>query len=83
MALFNFGLDLLDDEVDMTPVTSSNINAIGFSNGKLYVEFYSGQVYTYYNVDRMIFDEFLNAGSKGRFLWDNIRDVYTYVNYKD
>ena len=55
-------------EVLMIPVESSNIAAIGFNDGNLFVEFISGSRYRYDDVPSETFQEFLEAPSKGRYL---------------
>lgn len=64
---------------DMQYVDSSNIEAIGYDsdNQELHVRFLkSGETYVYYGVDEWVFQEFLQADSKGRYLNANIRDSY-------
>jgi hypothetical protein len=46
--------------------------------GILEVEFKTGWVYQYLDVPNRVFNDFLNASSKGRFLWNQIRGKYTY-----
>lgn len=62
------------------PVSSSNIRAIGydFYENNLYVDFLSGSEYVYYEVDPSTYYYFMNASSKGKFLWRSIRDYYDY-----
>lgn len=64
--------------MEMIPVSSSNIAAIGYDEGQsvLVIEFNNGRAYEYYGVLSYIFDEFLNAGSKGQYANKNI-----YKNY--
>lgn len=62
------------------PVASSNIVAIGYDEPSqtLEVEFMSGAVYQYYNVTQALFDQLMQAGSKGQFLAYQIKNVYPY-----
>lgn len=62
----------------MISVDSSYIAAIGHDEGSedLHVEMKSGKTYTYRGVPKAIFDEFLSAPSKGRFLNDRIKGTY-------
>lgn len=64
--------------MEMTPVSSSNIAAIGYDENQntLIIEFNNGRAYEYYGVSQYVFDEFLNAGSKGQYANQNI-----YKNY--
>ncbi|MBW4638639.1 MAG: KTSC domain-containing protein [Gloeocapsa sp. UFS-A4-WI-NPMV-4B04] len=54
----------------MIPVDSSNIAAIGYSDvcRVLQVDFLIGKRYRYQDVPSQVFDRFLAAPSKGRFL---------------
>ncbi len=62
------------------PVTSSNIAAIGYDEASqtLEVEFTSGAIYQYYNVTQALFEQFMQAGSKGQFLAYQIKNSYPY-----
>jgi len=61
-------------------VRSSNVSAIGYDpeQAVLEVQFLDGSVYQYYDVEEEVHQEFMTAPSKGRFLWQFIRDVYEY-----
>ncbi len=61
-------------------VASSNISSIGYDAGTetLEVEFLSGSIYQYYNVPQNIYDQLMQAGSKGRFLNTYIKNAYPY-----
>ena len=62
-------------------VTSSNIEAIGYDpdSMELHVSFLkSGQTYVYYNVEPWIFDEFMQADSKGTYLNSQIKGRFDY-----
>lgn len=64
---------------EMQYVDSSNIEAIGYDrdNRELHVRFLkSGETYVYYNVDEWVYQEFLQADSKGKYLNTNIKDRY-------
>ena len=66
---------------DMKFVDSSNIESIGYDpeTRELYVSFVNtGRTYVYYNVDQWIFDEFIQADSKGAYLNQNIKGIYEY-----
>jgi hypothetical protein len=66
--------------VNMNPVTSSNIGAIGYDGEAqvLHVQFTSGRKYAYFNVPLEVYDAFLSADSKGKFFAANIRGKYQY-----
>ena len=61
-------------------VASSNIASIGYDAGTetLDVEFLSGAIYQYYNVPQNMYDQLIQAGSKGRFLNTYIKNAYPY-----
>ena len=65
---------------DRTSVSSSNIRAIGYDrlSQTLEVEFMNESVYQYYGVPEIIYESFLQAGSKGRFHHQYIRDAYPF-----
>jgi len=62
------------------PVVSSNVAAIGYDPDEaiLEVEFLNGSIYWYHDVPEEVYDDFMMASSKGKYLWDHIRDVYEY-----
>ncbi len=61
-------------------VNSSNIQSIGYDaqSGVLEVEFTSGDVYQYFNVQEYLYQQFLHSSSHGQFLNDHIRYNYRY-----
>lgn len=61
-------------------VASSNIASIGHdaSSQTLEVEFLSGAIYQYYGVPENMYDQLMQAGSKGRFLNAYIKNAYGY-----
>jgi hypothetical protein len=66
--------------VNRDSVASSNISSIGYDEPAqtLEVEFKDGSVYQYYNVQRALYEQLMQAGSKGQFLHYNIKNVYPY-----
>ena len=64
--------------VNMIPVESSNIVAIGYDSDDkaLYVE-YSTNAYKYDDVPKEVAEKLFNADSKGRFMNDYIKGSYT------
>jgi hypothetical protein len=63
----------------MPTVSSSAIQRIEFDEltHRLYITFTSGKTYTYYGVPRSVYERFVNAGSKGSFFNDHIKDRYS------
>lgn len=62
------------------PVVSSNVAAIGYDPDEeiLEVEFLNRSIYWYYDVPEEVYDDFMMASSKGKYMWDHIRDIYEY-----
>lgn len=67
--------------MNRTPVTSSNVASIGYDRDRmtLEVEFRDGSVYQYFDVPEAVYQEFMRAESKGRFMHTNIKNSYRYV----
>ena len=65
--------------MERTPVTSTNIQSIGYdlSSQTLEVEFNSGAVYQYTNVPPGEYEGLMGAGSKGSYLNMNIKGRYS------
>ena len=61
-------------------VASSNIASIGYDTNTetLEVEFLNGSVYQYFNVGPNMYDQIMQAGSKGRFLNTYIKNAYPF-----
>ena len=66
------------------PVSSSNINSIGYdlALGILEVEFHSGGVYQYFDVPELLHHQFMTAVSHGQFFEDHIKYHYRYQKVK-
>lgn len=64
-------------KIEMVPVKSSNVIAVGYKGGNMYVEFASGH-YEYDNVPKEVYDGFLASESKGKYMWANVRGKYEY-----
>lgn len=67
--------------IEMQPVESSNIAAVGYNEVQqaMRVQFTSGDTYHYDNVPKDVFEAFHASKSKGRFFASEIRtkpDVY-------
>lgn len=67
-------------DVEMQPVSSSNISEIGYDNVEqvVYVRFLNSSLYAYKGVGQMEFDGLLNAPSVGSYLHRNFKNVYPY-----
>ncbi len=62
-------------------VQSSNVISIGYQETAqtLEVEFKGGSVYQYYNVPKTIYDQLMQAPSKGQFLAHQIKDRFPFA----
>ena len=66
---------------EMYYVDSSNIEAIGYDSEsrELHVRFLkSAETYVYYDVEECVFQDFLQADSKGVYLHANVKEHYQY-----
>jgi hypothetical protein len=54
-------------------VESSHLYSVGYENGVLEIKFQDGGVYRYYNVPYHVYEELMDADSKGNFFHYNIR----------
>lgn len=68
--------------MNMIPVNSSNISSVGYENGTLYIAFHSGGLYAYSNVPEIVFNELLNAPSKGEYFHAYIKKHYAYTKIR-
>jgi hypothetical protein len=65
---------------EMLPVSSSNIDSIGYSeeNQEVYVRFLNNTLYVYKGVPLHQFENFRDAPSQGSYLHRNFKNVYSY-----
>ncbi len=71
-----------DPMPEMHFIDSSNIEAIGYEpdSQELHVRFLkSGETYVHYSVEEWVFQELMQADSKGQYLNSNIRGRYQYA----
>ena len=68
----------------MSPVESSHIKAVGYdeATNTLAIEF-SQATYEYYNVPKIVYDELMNALSKGSYIATRIAKAYNYSKIKE
>ena len=66
---------------EMNFIDSSNIESIGYDDDtqELHVQFLSSGHYIYRDVPREIFDDLMNAPSKGSFLNREVKGVYQFT----
>ena len=65
--------------MEMIPVDSSNIAAVGYDNetGTLTIQFNNGRTYEYYNVPEYEYENLMSASSKGTYAHQNIYETYS------
>ena len=51
----------------MKPVSSSNVDSVGYDNGKMQVRFLNGYTYAYTNVPENLYLDFISSASVGRY----------------
>lgn len=67
--------------VSHTHVNSSTIQTIGYNpdSKTMRVRFHSGKEYTYHDVPPETHEAFIQSGSKGQFLHQNIKGVHKFT----
>jgi hypothetical protein len=67
--------------MERTPVTSTDIRAIGYDpeTETLEIEFNKGSVYQYAGVPVGEYEATMNADSKGRYFSANIKGRYSFI----
>jgi KTSC domain len=63
------------------PVNSSNVASAGYDGptATLEVEFNNGNIYQYFDVPELVYEEFRQAASPGQFLNTNIKGAYRFA----
>lgn len=64
--------------MNMTHVSSSNIESIGYESGTLYVRFLNGSLYAYSNVPESVYQGLMSASSHGGYLASHVKGSYAY-----
>lgn len=64
--------------MNMVPVSSSNLVAVGHDGFHLYVRFHNGSLYRYIHVPKSVYTDLLRAPSKGVYLARNVKGKYPY-----
>jgi hypothetical protein len=70
----------LGNEIEMYPVSSSNITEVGYDsqNETVLVRFVNNTLYVYKGVNEVTFEELRTAASVGSYLNRNFKNVYPY-----
>jgi len=66
--------------MDRVPVQSSNLASVGYDPQSLTleIEFINGGIYQYFGVPQETYEGLMNAGSKGSYFHNQIKNVYSY-----
>lgn len=70
------------EKIEMTPVKSSNIAAVGYKDGKMQIQFKGGGLYSYNNVPVDVFERLKKAPSVGKFFHRNVKGVYPFIKLR-
>lgn len=54
--------------MNLSPVSSSRMRAVGWEAGTMYIQFHDGAIYAYENVTKNDYLNFINSSSLGREL---------------
>jgi hypothetical protein len=70
----------LGNEIEMYPVSSSNIAEVGYDsqNETVLVRFLNNSLYAYSGVSEVTFEELRTAASVGSYINRNFKNVYPY-----
>lgn len=71
-------LNQLNEAFAPIDVESSHITSVAYINDKLYVTFYDGGIYEYDDTTEEEATQMMDASSKGKFMWRNIRQTKPY-----
>lgn len=71
-------LDVVNEAFAPIDVESSHITSVAYINDQLYVTFYNGSIYEYDDVSEDEANAMMDASSKGKFMWRNIRTTKPY-----
>ncbi len=66
----------------MQPVASSNLSAVGYEKGTLYVSFNSGGLYSYDGVPETVYRGLMTAASHGSYFAAHIKNSYRYTKHR-
>ncbi len=65
--------------MNMIPVNSTNLSAVGYDGEILRIQFRSGGLYEYYGVPSFTYTGLMNAASKGRYFVSFIKNKYPCI----
>ena len=53
--------------MQLYPVTSSNLDSVGYSDGVMRIRFKSGGLYEYHNITESVYTDLITAASVGKY----------------
>lgn len=67
--------------MERVPIQSSNVAEVGYDPATMTMEvaFTNGSVYQYFDVPETVFQELLSAESIGKFMHEQIKNMYRYA----
>lgn len=65
--------------MNMQPVSSSDINSVGYEGGILYIRFNSGGLYQYSGVPEYVYRSLMAAPSHGRYFHSFVKGRYPHA----
>ena len=67
--------------MERKPVNSSNIKSVGYdeSTGTLQIEFVSGAVWNYENIEKWMYESLISSLSVGKYFSANIRGKFNEI----
>ena len=73
-------MNYLGNEIEMCPVSSSNVLEVGYdeSNATVFVRFTNNSLYAYKGVNGYEFENLRTAPSVGSYLARNFKNIYPY-----
>lgn len=66
------------DFIEMIPVQSSDLSAVGYEDGTLQIYFHSGGVYRFIHIPEAEYRALLLAPSKGKYFHAHIEGKYPF-----
>lgn len=67
--------------MQMIPVSSSDLAAVGYAGTTLWISFHSGGLYEYSGVPQSVYESLMNAPSNGKYFHAHIKRSYPYRNW--
>lgn len=69
--------------MNLIEVNSSNISKVGYENNSLIVEYKSGALYKYKDFPKNLYENFLKAESKGKYMNSEVKGKFEFEKITD